>query len=247
MAQQRKDQTYYPGWVFDRDAWGIELPDDLDWAVSDAIYDEPRFAIYGSTRDSFIPFGEFRVRRECWAFIDLGANLLPEGRAAERAAIRAAIPGIALHLRIEDGVRVIESLTLVRRPGGLPITATSYKKFNLRTLVDQVSRWTSLVADEETGDLRYVASDETPELTRRLEEHRKASRPGRGTRLSDEYLQVVADVYKAALASGSRSPTADVSKQLNTARSNAGRYVAEARRRGILGKATPGQAGEKGT
>jgi hypothetical protein len=74
----------------------------------------------------------------------------------------------------------------------------------------------------------------------------KAHRPHRGKKLSDVHLREVAKVYRAALKDAKPKPTKAVQQHFYTARANAGRWVAEARRRGFLGEAeSPRQPGEK--
>jgi hypothetical protein len=70
------------------------------------------------------------------------------------------------------------------------------------------------------------------------------ARPERGKRISDEFLRQVADVYRYALGRG-LAPTAAVGEAFNYSRSTAGRWIVEARRRGLLGPAIRGRAGEK--
>ncbi len=74
--------------------------------------------------------------------------------------------------------------------------------------------------------------------------HGKRATPQRGTRIPDAHLRRVAAIYRAALASG-QPPAIAVAEELHTARSNAGRWIAEARCRGFLGPATPGKSGER--
>jgi hypothetical protein len=66
----------------------------------------------------------------------------------------------------------------------------------------------------------------------------------RGKRLSNELLAQVADTYRDALSRG-LSPTDTVAADFPTSRSTAGRWVMEARRRGLLGPAVRGRAGEQ--
>lgn len=67
--------------------------------------------------------------------------------------------------------------------------------------------------------------------------------PGRGRRISDEFLQRVADVYRDAMAAG-RPPVAAIVGELHAERSTAGRWVMLARQRGFLGPAKGTMAGE---
>jgi hypothetical protein len=73
---------------------------------------------------------------------------------------------------------------------------------------------------------------------------RALARPEPGKRLSDEWLERVAEVYRDAL-SHDLPPTDTVANELHCSRSTAGRWVMEARERGKLGKAIPGVAGER--
>jgi hypothetical protein len=67
---------------------------------------------------------------------------------------------------------------------------------------------------------------------------------GRGAALSDSDLREIADLYRAAIASGSRSPTRDVGERKHVARSTAARWVAQTRSKGFLGPSIRGRGGE---
>jgi hypothetical protein len=71
-----------------------------------------------------------------------------------------------------------------------------------------------------------------------------ATRPLRGVPLTKEFLDQVANVYRAAVASGSRAPVVEVARQLGGSRPSAGRWVVQARRAGILKPALGTRAGE---
>jgi hypothetical protein len=74
---------------------------------------------------------------------------------------------------------------------------------------------------------------------------KEAHLPQRGKRLSDAHFKKVADIYREAAMAG-QAPTQAIAEAFPTSRSNAGRWVMEARRRGFLGEApAPGKAGEK--
>jgi transposase len=59
---------------------------------------------------------------------------------------------------------------------------------------------------------------------------------------SDADLRAVADVYQLAYVTGG-APTKTVMERLGLPRSTAGRWIALARERGLLGPATPRKAG----
>jgi hypothetical protein len=151
-------------------------------------------------------------------------------------------PRTITELEVNDGQLRIRALTVWPREGERLTTS------NLRSLSPQVILQTAglraggrdeggLIAGFEhlsdgeyaalKGDIAAAATDP----------------PRRGKRLPDEHLQRVATVYREGEARGYH-PTKYVASRLNTARSNAGRWVMEARRRGFLGAAEPGRAGE---
>lgn len=70
------------------------------------------------------------------------------------------------------------------------------------------------------------------------------ARPQRGVPISHTFLQQVTDIYRAAVAAGSRSPVNQVAEQLGTSRSTAGRWVVQARRAKLLRPAMGTRAGE---
>jgi hypothetical protein len=72
-----------------------------------------------------------------------------------------------------------------------------------------------------------------------------ARHPRRGSPLTEDNLRQVADVYRLALQRGD-PPTQTVADQMNVVRSTASRWVAAARKRGFLGPALRGRAGEAG-
>jgi hypothetical protein len=68
----------------------------------------------------------------------------------------------------------------------------------------------------------------------------RPAKQGRGRDTTDERLQHVAEIYKAAVAAG-ESPVMAVAKQLPCSRPTAGRLVKQARQRGYLPPTTPGK------
>ncbi|HVD04275.1 MAG TPA: hypothetical protein VNF75_09130 [Candidatus Dormibacteraeota bacterium] len=70
--------------------------------------------------------------------------------------------------------------------------------------------------------------------------------PGRGRKLSIATLDAVSEIYRQAVRDHSRHPVIEVAEQMNTSRSNAGRLVVLARKRGRLGRARGTRAGEVG-
>jgi len=68
--------------------------------------------------------------------------------------------------------------------------------------------------------------------------------PGRGKPMGDDHLRQVAEVYRAAVAAGSRAPVEEVRQTFHASRPTAGRWVGQARKRGLLGPAVGTVAGE---
>lgn len=75
--------------------------------------------------------------------------------------------------------------------------------------------------------------------------YERAKAPRRGLPLTDDELREVADIYREAVARGDRSPTRAVGEAKHAARSTAARWVGKARKKGFLGPAMPGRAGER--
>ncbi len=71
------------------------------------------------------------------------------------------------------------------------------------------------------------------------------ARPVRGEPMSEDFLRLVADTYRMAVANGSRQPVEDMRAQIGWgSRSTAGRWVVQARKAGLLGPAIGRTAGE---
>jgi hypothetical protein len=73
---------------------------------------------------------------------------------------------------------------------------------------------------------------------------KRVSKPLRGIPVGADFLQQVSDIYRAAVASGSRAPVVAVSEELGGSRATAGRWVLQARRAGLLRPSLGTKAGE---
>jgi hypothetical protein len=94
-------------------------------------------------------------------------------------------------------------------------------------------------------DLRRVRRDEADDLADFLcELERQRQQPKRGTRLPEEHLREVADVYGRAQAE-QKPPTKTVAVGFGTSQPNTSHWVREARRRGFLEPALAGRGGER--
>jgi hypothetical protein len=74
----------------------------------------------------------------------------------------------------------------------------------------------------------------------------RASKTARRNRITDDLLARVAEVYRRAIADGSKTPKQAVKEEFNVSVASAGRYIMRARERGHLGKTRPGKKGEIG-
>ncbi len=63
--------------------------------------------------------------------------------------------------------------------------------------------------------------------------------------MSDDHLREVANVYRNAMKAGRRDPVNAVREAMHASRPTAGRWVAQAREKGFLGRALEKQPGEK--
>lgn len=153
-------------------------------------------------------------------------------------------PHVFLALRIDDRHGLVSDfVAALPSDARSPLTTTSVRKLNLRRLI-------AIAGDRAAGrptknhKLRpgvLLDAQARRELRTALE---GSPAVRRGKRLPDEHLEKVAAIYRAAIAKGSQSPTADVGERFFVARSSAGRWLVEARKRGILDPAQHGIAGE---
>jgi hypothetical protein len=112
----------------------------------------------------------------------------------------------------------------------------------LSSLEDQL--WADDSIDQKRIDPVIAAAfravfDEYLSAYRRLRPRR-----GRGATITDEFLTGVAATYRAAMERG-EPPTKAVMETYITSRPTAGRWVHQARARGLLGKTTPRKPGEE--
>jgi hypothetical protein len=127
-------------------------------------------------------------------------------------------------------------------------TATM-RGLNLTGLIDATAAPASFVRAEPGDNPDGVWQGYTPWHQRDEDELsswlQKTSRtPRRGKAISDAELRRVAEIYRTAVVHRT-PPTKKVATEMHVARSTAGRWVVQARKRGFLGAApTRGKAGE---
>jgi hypothetical protein len=137
----------------------------------------------------------------------------------------------------------------VRAPEGASVTADSLRRIAVGRLVRQAvaaaaRKYTPV---EEGGEPVFQFVSTPPEEAVAVYERdvKSPRRPRRGSPITDENLHQVAELYRAALERGD-PPTQTVADQMEVPRSTAARWVAEARKRNLLGPALRGRAGERG-
>jgi hypothetical protein len=135
----------------------------------------------------------------------------------------------------------------VRDTDGAGITSAALRKLAIgrltREAVAAAARPYTPSEDGAEPVFRIVSADPREAASFYRQYTRDARRPRRGSPLTDDDLRQVADIYRAAMSRGD-PPTLMVADQLYAARSTAARWVATARKRGFLGPALRGRAGE---
>jgi len=132
---------------------------------------------------------------------------------------------------------VCDRLTVKRREDGPPVTTEGLREVRINAVLRLAVEGNLM----RVGPTEYDGHTSSWKLTRvgpiALSERARA-----GGGPSDEDLRAVADVYQLAYVTGA-PPTKTVMQRLGLPRSTASRWVALARKRGLLGPATPRKAG----
>jgi hypothetical protein len=143
-----------------------------------------------------------------------------------------------LELRVvhEDGRFVVDQLTVKRREGGPPVTTEGIREIPVTAILrlaveSNVMRAGPTIRKGNTSSWEWTWASPLA-----LSERTRRTGP------TDADLQTVADLYHVAYAT-SQPPTKLVMNRLDLPRSTAGRWIALARKRGLLGPATPRKAG----
>jgi hypothetical protein len=132
---------------------------------------------------------------------------------------------------------VIDRLTIRRREDGPPVTTEGIRQIPVAAFLRLAVEGHRM----RVGPREYDGHTSSWELTWAgpiaLSERARA-----GGGPSDEDLRAVADVYQLAYVTGG-APTKTVMERLGLPRSTASRWIALARKQGLLGPATPRKAG----
>jgi hypothetical protein len=161
-------------------------------------------------------------------FIPLGPVL----KAPATFTYRVEMPGrydVDLEAVFEAGRFVVDRLTVKRRDDGPPVTTEGLRELGVASL---------LHVAVESNVMRPDGHKVTDWPWLLLPSQR--ARAGGGP--AEEDLRNVATLYQVAYATGNR-PTKTVMDRFGLPRSTASRWIALARKRGLLGPATPRKAG----
>ena len=178
------------------------------------------------------------------------------------------LPACTMLFAVEHGRAVCVELCCERREDGSPIggeilrllpiaayTRAATRRVALRLVPDGdgfrlVAAWPMdgllPIRFEDDGTPVYSGhtSADVPESERFDSQYARIARaPRRHGPPKDAELREIAEVYRGAVAQRI-GPTRAVADRFSVSRSTAGRWIAEARRRGQLGKALPRMAGE---
>jgi hypothetical protein len=169
---------------------------------------------------------------------------------------------LELDLAVHEGEAGCTAARFVQREGGPLITPRGVRAVPLTQYVRAATACAALRVEKDVGggytlvhvttEAGHVEEDAgsfklTPvttgaEVAAAFEQTRPAGERGR-RRLTDEFLEEVANVYRTALEAGDAAPRRAVQEWQGVPTQTAARWIAEARRRGFLGDTRPGKAG----
>jgi hypothetical protein len=127
----------------------------------------------------------------------------------------------------EDGRLVAQEVRVRRRPDGPPVTGEALRSVPVGALTQWAAREVlRIVSIADNGEISAVPAGVPEEQVQYVRDHG----------LTDKTIEIIAHTYRLALLMGN-TPTKMVEEWLELPRSTAGRWIATARERGLLGKA----------
>lgn len=169
--------------------------------------------------------------------------------AVPQLGVVADDPGIPfdveMAIAVVYGKPVCTSLTAAQRPGGPPVTRQGLNSLPVNRLIRQaVATGILRKAGEGPGFVAWdwpAAPGGAEAALREL--GRKGGRPtDPGTR---DRMHRAVSIYRDLLAAGVTQPTRTIAKELHISVSYASQLLTRARKRGLLGPAPSGRAGEQ--
>lgn len=127
----------------------------------------------------------------------------------------------------EDGRLVAQEVRVRRQPDGPPVTGEAIRSVPVAALTQWAAKEVlRIVGIADNGEIRAVPAGVPEDQVQYVRDHG----------LTDKTVEIVAHTYRLALLMGN-TPTKMVEEWLDVPRSTAGRWIATARERGLLGKA----------
>ena len=156
-----------------------------------------------------------------------------------RITARTAIgdgPTITFSVAVQDGVPVMTHFAADQRSGGSAVTATLIHDLPVRELFDQLISYLGWGADlMQSGYDNSNAVHLMPTDAERQAAGARAISSQRGRPVSDESLRKVAEIVNAEIAKGNNYDRRNqVREELHLSKRTASRYIAEARKRGLI-------------
>jgi hypothetical protein len=202
---------------FDLEEWGIALDPERDSFEHGA----GGYRVVFYVDEELVRFGsEYELPRRFYVLWDLPGGPLTLGVEVD-----------------EYGELAIRSALVRPAEGQSSITTTRLRGINVRTLREVIGPRAALRVNED-GTWRPAILTEDGKEGWQAAYRGEAHVPRRGKRLGRDHFERVAELYGEGMALG--HPTKHIADRLHTSRSNAGRWVMEARRLGLLG-ASPGR------
>ncbi|MGH3722042.1 MAG: hypothetical protein ACRDRI_25010 [Pseudonocardiaceae bacterium] len=163
-------------------------------------------------------------------WVRVGDDLLvPPTRVTATGKLNAEDPPLDVEIDVvpEDGRLVAHEVRVRRRPDGPPVTGEAIRSVPVAALTQFAAREVlRIVSIADNGEISAVPAGVPEEQVQYVRDHG----------LTDKTVEIVAHTYRLALLMGN-TPTKMVEEWLEVPRSTAGRWIATARERGLLGKA----------
>ena len=174
--------------------------------------------------------------------LDVAGLALPQ---AEADIDDPALPYL-LHIAVTvvHGKPICASLTAEQRAGGVPVTRRGLNALPVDRLTREIAAHVAMRATVGPGTITYDMMGSPGNIAA----VRKELAPKRGRRADPawrgELLGGVTAAYRDLLKAGIRQPKPHIARELGISQAYVGALLTEARRRGLLGPAIPGRAGE---
>jgi len=185
---------------------------------------------------------------------DFSAGLVklgPDMNVSRRYRVTADVDDFVVDIDVETqddgsvrclGVSVRLQDDDMSHPG---VSSLGLRQIPIRKLISQARRSPLVIFDDDNQSSLGPDVIRTPDQDVVVAEDRfgiRDTRPGRGRQMSDDHLSRVAKTYLAAVDAGHR-PVLYVAQVGLASRPTAARWIAQARKRGLLGPARPGPLG----